>query len=130
MLKNDRNSKVTELNGKLYNVSSDEMVVGKWVDGRNIYRKYIAFGQLNAASPMKKPHEITNIDRCIHIYGSARDTSLDTRYTVPLPFVSISSASENINIGVDDENIHIYFTGDKKRYSAMIILEYIKQSDA
>ena len=121
---------VAELNGKLYNVSSDETVVGKWVDGRNIYRKYIAFGQLNAASPMKKPHEITNIDRCIHIYGSARDTRLDSRYTVPLPFVSISSAAENINIGVDAENIQVYFTGDKKQYSAMIILEYIKQSDA
>lgn len=121
---------VAELNGKLYNVSSDEMVVGKWVDGRNIYRKYIAFGQLNAASPMKKPHKITNIDRCIHIYGSARDTSIDSRYTVPLPFVSILSASENINVGVDKENIQVYFTGDKKRYSAMIIIEYIKQSDA
>ena len=110
-------------------MSSDETVVGKWVDGRNIYRKYIAFGQLNAASPMKKPHEITNIDRCIHIYGSARDTSLDSRYTVPLPFVSISSAAENINVGVDEENIQVYFTDDKKRYSAMIIIEYIKQSD-
>lgn len=121
---------VAELNGKLYNVSSDEMVVGKWVDGRNIYRKYIAFGQLIAASPMKKPHKITNIDRCIHIYGSARDTSIDSRYTVPLPFVSILSASENINVGVDKENIQVYFTGDKKRYSAMIIIEYIKQSDA
>ena len=122
--------KITELNGKLYNVSSDEMVVGKWIDGRNIYRKYIAFGQLNAASPMKKPHGIINIDRCIHIYGSARDTSIDSRYTVPLPFVSISSAAENFNVGVEDENVQIYFTGDKKQYSAMIILEYIKQSDA
>lgn len=121
---------VADLISKLYNVSSVETVVGKWVDGRNIYRKYIAFGQLNAASPMKKPHEITNIDRCIHIYGSARDTSLDSRYTVPLPFVSTSSVSENINIGVDKENIQVYFTGDKKRYSAMIIIEYIKQSDA
>ena len=111
-------------------MSSDETVVGKWIDGRNIYGRYIAFGQLNAASPMKKPHGIINIDRCIHIYGSARDTSLDSRYTVPLPFVSTSSASENINIGVDDENIQIYFTGDKKRYTAMIILEYTKQSDA
>lgn len=120
---------IRSLNTKLYNVSYDETVVGKWVDGRNIYRKYIAFGQLNAASPMKKPHGIINIDRCIHIYGSARDTSLNSRYTVPLPFVSISSASENINVGVDDENVHVYFT-DKSQYSAMIILEYIKQSDA
>ena len=130
-MKNLPDSRLSQLlSGKLYNVSSDEMVVGKWIDGRNIYRKYIAFGQLNAASPMKKPHGIINIDRCIHIYGSARDTSIDSRYTVPMPFVSISSASENINIGADDENVQIYFTGDKRRYSAMIILEYIKQSDA
>lgn len=121
--------KITELNGKLYNVSSYETVVGKWIDGRNIYRKYIAFGQLNAASPMKKPHGIENMDRPIHIYGSARDTNLDSRYTVTLPFVSTSSASENINVGADSENIQVYFSGDKKRYSAMIIVEYIKQSD-
>ena len=110
-------------------MSSEEIVIGKWIDGRNIYRKYIAFGQLSGTSPMKKPHGIENIDRPIHIYGSARDTNLDSRYTVALPFVSTSSASENINVGADVENIHVYFSGDKKRYSAMIIIEYIKLSD-
>lgn len=46
MLKNDRNSKVTELNGKLKLTHtflvSDEIDTGEtWVDGKRIYRKVI-----------------------------------------------------------------------------------------
>lgn len=71
---------LARLNGNLFSVSTDEVIVGKWHDGRNIYRKCISVGQLNQASPMRKPHGITGIDRPIHIYGSARDISLDSRY--------------------------------------------------
>ena len=76
---------------------------------------------------MRKPHGITGIDRPIHIYGSARDISLDSRYTVPLPFTSLSG--DNINVGADDSDAIIYFNGSKNNYSAVVIVEYIKISD-
>ena len=104
------------------------MVVGKWIDGRNIYRKCISIGQLRGTSPVRKAHGITNMDRPIHIYGSARDTENENRYTIPLPFVSTTS-SNCINVGANNSEVMVYFSVDQSKYSALVIIEYIKISD-
>ena len=118
----------SDLISKLYNVSSDETVVGKWIDGRNIYRKCISFGQIQGVSSMSKAHGIENMDMAIHIYGSAVDTTLESRYAIPLPFVS-TKIENCINVGVGNENVVLYFSKDQSRYNASVIIEYIKISD-
>lgn len=118
----------TAIVNNMYQLSQTETVIGKWIDGRNIYRRYFPFGQLNEASPMVKPHNIENLDRPIHIFGSARDTSLESRFTVALPFSSTDG--NDINVSVNSTDIRIYYHGNiDKYYSCMIILDYIKQSD-
>lgn len=77
---------------------------------------------------MVKPHEIQNLDRPIHIFGSARDISLESRFTVALPFSSTDG--NDINVSVTSSDIRIYYHGNiNKYYSCMIILDYIKQAD-
>nr|DAE87838.1 MAG TPA: hypothetical protein [Caudoviricetes sp.] len=112
----------------MYQLSQTETVIGKWIDGRNIYRRYFPFGQLDETSPMRKAHDIQNLDRPVHIFGSARDTSLESRFTVALPFSSTDG--NDINVSVTSSDIIIYYHGNiDKYYSCMIILDYIKQSD-
>lgn len=108
--------------------NSQEIIIGKWIDGRNIYRKYIPFGQIHGTAPTK-PHGIVNLDRPIHLYGTARDTTSSGRFTITLPFISTSSLDKQINLGINDTDVVIYNNGQNSKYSAFVFIEYIKTSD-
>ena len=113
-----------------YNYSTEETVIGKWIDGRNLYRKVFNIGQLTGSGGnTSKPHGITNFDRAIHLYGSARNTSLESRFTVGIPYPAVTSTQINISLQANNENIQVYHPSDAGNYSAVVVMEYIKIAD-
>ena len=120
---------ISELNGKsIY--STDEAVIGRWIDGRNLYRKVFNIGQLNGTGGItSKPHGIANFDRAIHLYGSARNTSLESRYTIGLPYPAVSSTQPTISLQSNKTSIQVYHPSDVGNYSAVVVMEYIKVAD-
>lgn len=110
--------------------STDEAVIGRWIDGRNLYRKVFNIGQLNGTGgTTSKPHGIANFDRAIRLYGSARNTSLESRYTIGLPYPAVSSTQPTISLQSNKTSIQVYHPSDAGNYSAVVVMEYIKVAD-
>lgn len=69
------------LNGKEYagsgsewhEYSTDEKVVGKWIDGKPIYEKTVSLGALSYDTNWHYiSHGISNIDKVVELYGTAK----------------------------------------------------------
>lgn len=126
------NTYLSELQTKAagYEYSKDERIIGKWVDGRNLYRKVFLIGNIKPnATETTIAHGIENIDRAIHLYGSARNTNLDTRFTIGLPYPGARDGNVTMSLQANNEKIMIYTSQTSTPYSAIVVIEYIKISD-
>ena len=55
--------------------STTEHVVGKWIDGSDVYEKVIDVGTLPSATSKSVPHNIDNLDNMISLLGAAKNSS-------------------------------------------------------
>lgn len=115
------------------NLSSEEKVVGKFLDGRNIYRCTFDVGQIfKLETETYKEikfidYGITNVDMIIRIFGCGRD--INNGYCINLPFVGSTLPLKAFNIGGNSELIRIYSSTEMKAYNYKLIIsaEYIKK---
>ena len=127
---NQNKNDITSLTSKVEGIerySSNEVIVGKWINNENIYRKVINLGSLPNNSTKKVVSNISsNLRMVTRIYGMA--TSGD--YNIPLPDVVPNSQGFNIRIAYEksSDSIVITTTSDRSTYSAYGIIEYIKTS--
>lgn len=100
---------------------------------RPIYRTVVNFGALPAAGTKSVAHNIPDIMVAgtttfsfTKIYGAA--TNPTTVTFIPLPFVSASAVTNQLQIAVDSTNVNITTGGiDYSAYTkSYIILEYVK----
>ena len=126
------NADLAELSAKTagYTYSTDEVVIGKWIDGRNLYRKVFNIGNISSNTSTAREHGIANFDRAIHLYGSARNTESSSRFTLGLPYPE-NDGSPGVVMALQANNtsISIYHPSNLSRYSAVVIMEYIKTAD-
>ena len=122
--------KITIQNEEIYpNIySTSEVVVGKWIDGKPIYRKVINIGSLPNSSSTTINHNISNVSQFINIYGAAtRSSDIDT---LPIPYVTFNANnSGGITIYANDTSITLRTTTDRSSYDCYIVLEYTKTTD-
>ena len=127
------NKDLAELSAKTagYAYSTEEQIIGKWIDGRNLYRKVFNIGNLNGSGGVTtRTHGITNFDRAIHLYGSARNTETSSRYTIGLPYPETPGATDvYVSLQAHNTNVTVYHPNDFSRYSAVVVMEYIKTAD-
>lgn len=111
-----------------YIYSSNEVVVGKWIDDKPIYRKVVSTDSLVGEQDYKNiPHGINNFSKLVGLKCIAND-SLGTFFD----FNNYSSEENNIPVSVfvDYTNI-IVLHGATAYYvnEAYFILEYTKTID-
>mgnify|MGYP007085182403 CR=1 FL=1 len=128
------NADLAELSAKTagYVYSTAETVIGKWTDGRNLYRKVFNIGNLRAnKNQTYVAHRINNFDRAIHLYGSARNQSLESRFTLGLPLPAAGNATMEMSLHANATNVYIYHNAEAtvSNYSAVVVMEYIKTVD-
>ena len=76
--------------------STDETVIGTWIDGKPIYRKVIDFGALPNANTKSVAHNINDIKIFTKAYGIAyRDSD---KINMPLPYVNKYAITNGINM--------------------------------
>ena len=109
--------------------STDEIIIGKWINNKPIYRKVINFGSLPNATTKDITHGITNLDKIIRYYGIAYATGSAGFITRILPASSPSGAEYTIDLYILENNIEIATAIDRSAYSAYIIIEYTKTTD-
>ena len=107
------------------NYSTEERVVGTWIDGRPIYQKTIYFGNLPNNSSKSVAHNITNIKTIINGIGYAQDAN--TFY--PIPYTHADGLRYQVQLYLDRTNINIITKNDLSDFTYYITVQYTKTTD-
>lgn len=112
---------LAELDGRS-NYSTSEAVIGKWIDGRPIYRKVVDVGALPNNTHKDVAHEITNFDFAIRLYGYAKSESS----CLVLPYVTVEDGNYQIALEISDTNVSVWTDYDRSAFNGTVIIEYLK----
>ena len=110
------------------NYSIEDVIVGKWINGKNIYRKVVHVNALPNNTSSTYNLNLTNVDSVIKIYGMARGSSGNV---FPLPYVDkFGGSNHNIELTYlsSGTQARIVTSNDRSGLSADIIVEYTKTS--
>ena len=114
-----------ELSKVSTNYSTEEKVVGTWVDGKPLYQKTVYISAFPNSADLNVAHGIQNLDKVINISGYAYNGS---NQFLTIPRVT---GSNNLNIDVDvlGANIRISVGSNLSHFSGHITLQYTKTTD-
>ena len=113
---------------KLKTYSTEEQVIGTWIDGRPLYRKMIFCNALPNATAKHINSGLDSSCKVVKMYGYSKANSSENLY-IPLPFVS-PTANESVGINMWKNNITISTGIDRSNYTeSCVTLEYIKTTD-
>ena len=105
--------------------STDEHVVGKWIDGSTLYEKTVVCGALTNAGWTVKAHGISNLKDVIYIGG----TAIASTNTIPLPYTRTDNVIYQVRVYVNGGNIEIGTGADMTAYTkTYVTLRYTKTS--
>lgn len=108
-----------------FNYSTEEQVVGRWIDGKKLYRKSIVKEISLEKGDTKIAHNISNLDICVNVSAfdqtGTRFPSLGDANSLTFGSVIRSVDKSNILIRVINDNWSL-----RKWY---FILEYTKTTD-
>lgn len=109
--------------GTSIDYSTTEQVIGKWIDGRDLYQKTVNFGALPNNTYKSTAHGISNLDYIVSFEGTAKSTT----YSLPIPYLHLTTASYYIEVYFTDTNIVIGTKSDRSGYDkCYITLRYVK----
>lgn len=121
-------SAVTTVEVKPTHYSTDEQVVGTWIDGKPIYQKTINCGAGPTASGNKEiPHGITNLGTTVKIEGIGIIPGNDWIY--PVPFSSPTDLSAGITVWANSTNIVLQARQNRSNSNIYITISYTKTTD-
>lgn len=108
-------AKITEINNKFV-YSTEEQVIGKWIDGKTLYRKVLSFNGESGDTWHNISHGISNVDRIFIKYASFNYNSEEL--IIPNDVVKEIKASLN----------YVSYFGNVP-FATTVILEYTKSTD-
>ena len=125
---NENINNIEEKQNKLHTYSEKEQVIGKWINGKPVYRKVVNCGTLPNATSKSVASNLTNLEEVIDIYGFSRAEDM-TR--IPIPFASTTAVANNVQISVNSSNnIEIRAGTNRSSFTTTyIVLEYTKTTD-
>ena len=117
---------------KSIHYSTDEQVIGTWVDGSTLYRKVINFGQLPANSQKTVDHNISNLNLVTKLYGVAvRPASEGVTYSaIPLPMAHYQTIGNQEELAISGTYVSIRNGNSNAGLytSCYVTVEYTKTS--
>lgn len=117
------NSSMTTIHDNLDHLkdySSNEAVIGTWIDGKPLYRTIFNYGQLPNNEGVGKPHNIP-IDTPVSAKGIVKTRSgAYNSWTIP---------SSNIFVDLSYSEIYISTNSDRSNLNGLVIIEYTKTTD-
>lgn len=113
---------------KLEIYSTEEQVIGTWVDGKTLYRKVFDFGQLPVTGRKEIKHGISNLNKITKLYGIASWKSVDMP-TIPLPSADPDGGKYSVYLSANSSIIAVTTGSDRGAFYGYIIIEYTKTTD-
>lgn len=134
-----KNNKGVTLDNYLDNLnkySTDERLIGKWIDGKPLYRKAIIINTALSSNELNNfPHNIENIDFVFvenAFVVNNVESSSSYRWSYPLPIGLYNSNTEEDKLGLFVSRWGIRFfvqTSWGTNWTKYIILNYTKTTD-
>ena len=111
------------------NFSTNEKVIGTWIDGKPLYQKTVDCGALPNATEKTINHNISNIDKIVSCSGIAMHP---TGIFMSLPLVyDDNDRASNTLIQATKTNIRLVVKNDRSAYtSSYVTLRYTKTTDS
>ena len=113
--------------------STDEQVIGTWIDGKPLYRKVVEMGNMTKDNYKMKAHNIQNMK-----YARIVDVSMQrgNQSSGNFQLFSVGNVGGKYNdtqVGFDtyiDSNcVYVYCNGDRTLFVGTAIIEYTKTTD-
>lgn len=109
--------------------STDEIIVGRWIDNKPIYRKIFTINAWpNATQVNMDIPDISNVDKILTVKGMMQNSV--EAFTVP--FYYNSSAFDSILVMIANNTIYairLKTNNNRSGYSGFALLEYTKTTD-
>ena len=105
---------------KKFNFSTDEIIVGKWIDGKPIYRKVVDIGTLPNTTIKMVLHNIQNLNKVLEAKLVANDS---------ISNVVCDFGGSEMKVYIDSVNVIVVTNNNFSGYSGYAILEYTKTTD-
>jgi len=109
--------------------STDEKMIGRWIDGKPLYQKVVNTGALPSVATTKiVPHGINNIETVVSVEGITKNTN---GTHTPLVWASTSAFSDTISTNCDSTNVNINVGKDRSAWtSSYVTIQYTKTTDS
>lgn len=112
--------------GSSESYSTEEQVIGTWIDGKPIYRKTISCGTLPKNTPKSVAHGISNLEMITNLYGISKNVSSNV-------YINVNYAPNSNNISscyITGDSIQLSCTSDRTTYTeTYVTIEYTKTTD-
>ena len=111
------------------NYSTDEQVIGTWINNKPIYQKTISCGALPNTATTKSVDPPANMDKIIHLGGI---TYSNDNYMFILPTVLTTAVTDNIGLYYSGNTNKIIISTGKDRSSfteTYVTVQYTKTTD-
>ena len=114
----------------LHEYSTEEKVVGKWIDGRNVYEKtFVNLHLLNRADCIVDLSSL-NIENVINAYGLCHRLANDGgSFDYNLPFFESTDLYVNMRYNKNPKNYSIWCSDGSGTYTANLTIQYTKTTD-
>lgn len=107
--------------------STREQIIGKWVDGKNLYRKCYQGALSNGLDTFIVSRNILNIDKLVNTNGIIYNSSVQINIGKS---ESVGNTNGNSRIWIDGSNILLTTGSDLgSAWSYIAVLEYTKTID-
>lgn len=121
------NKKSNISNSTADNYSTEEQVVGTWINGETIYQKTIDFGSLPNGTTKQVEHNIDNLSMIVNMY-CIRYSSNNSEFSV-VPSAEPNGNSWASNLSADSTYVKIKTAEDYSFQKAYITIKYTKTTD-
>lgn len=110
-----------------HHYSTDEQVIGTWIDGSTLYEKTIDCGALPNNATKTVNYNISNVLKFVGFEGVGVSGNGGL---IPIPFVNDTTKDEDLLCIISVPNANIRFTsnGNKSAYNGYVTLRYIKST--
>ena len=102
--------------------STDEKVIGKWIDGKPLYQKTVDCGALPNNTTKNVAHNISNISKIVNIFGIGIGDNC-----LPLPY-NITVVG-GLQLYANNTNIVLATNIDLSTTNGYVTLQYTKSTD-
>lgn len=122
-------------NNSGHNYSTDEQVVGTWIDGKPVYEKTVQYIGNISPNGTSFPHNILNVDKFISLDSLLYSEDYSRTYMGnSYIYHDVNSVNIDIKVTVEAENIKINRSSVPEAsdvpYFSYITLQYTKTTDA